>query len=275
MTIDKGYDYTYLIRIMIILIAEAKTMSPCNGAVAEEEYAAHTPVLEARAAELVAGLSEMTAGELAERAKLSMAMAQKLKRMLYDFPCKTSGCAAMEAFTGVVFKAFGCNTLTDKEWDETWRRVRIVSSLYGWLRPDDIVKPYRFDYTSPVGPSGESLAKYWCDSVTECLLDEIVSADGGGVLNLLPTDAMRFIDWKRVEGVTDVWRAEFREVGEGGVMRTPNSSYLKKLRGELLRHIISERAETVEAIARLAGANFMGEALAADGSGTIRFVCTK
>lgn len=260
---------------MIILIAESKTMRPCNGVVAPEDFAAHTPVSEARAAELVNGLSEMTTGELAERVKLSMAMSQKLKRMLYDFPCKTTGCAAMEAFTGVVFKAFGCDTLTDKEREETQRRVRIVSSLYGWLRPDDIVKPYRFDYTSPVGPEGESLAKYWCGSVTECLLREIVSADCGGVLNLLPTDAMRFIDWKRVEEETDVWRAEFREVSEGGVMRTPNSSYLKKLRGELLRRIISERAETAEAIAALTGANFMGEALDADGSGTIRFVCSK
>lgn len=260
---------------MIILIAESKTMRPCNGAVTNDEYAAHTPILEARAAELVAGLSEMTVAELSERVKLSSVMAQKLKRMLYDFPCKATGCTAMEAFTGVVFKAFGCDTLTDFEKDETRRRVRIVSSLYGWLRPDDMVKPYRFDYTSPVGPSGESLAKYWCDSVTECLLEEIDSADGGGVLNLLPADAMRCIDWKRVGKVTDVWRAEFREVGEGGVMRTPNSSYLKKLRGELLRRIISESAETAEEIAALTGANFMGEAPDADGDGTIRFVCTK
>ena len=67
-------------------------------------------------------------------------MARKLRQMIYDFPYKESGCVAIEAFTGVVFKAFEYSSLSAQEKQITNRCVGIVSSLYGWLRPDDIIK---------------------------------------------------------------------------------------------------------------------------------------
>ena len=186
----------------------------------------------------------MTVEELAAKVKISVAMARKLRQMIYDFPYKEAGCAAIEAFTGVVFKAFDYSSLSAAEKELTDRRVGIISSLYGWLRPDDIVKSYRFDFTNQLAPDGSTLAAFLQQNVTDRVISWIENENDHAVLNLLPGDASRCIDWKRVEKIAEVWKADFREIQPGGGVKTPNSNRLKILRGKLLRQIIRDAIAT-------------------------------
>lgn len=253
---------------MLILIAESKTMAPCDGGVSREAWARHCPALESRADEIMASLGRMNAGELSRAVKISLPLAQKLVRMVYDFGDKAHGGEAISAYTGVVFRAFGWGSLGDEARDATCRRVRIVSSLYGWLRPDDIVKPYRLDFTTALAPGGKTFAAYWRDAVTDALLASLDSGNHGEVLNLLPGDAARCVDWKRVGERAGVWRADFREVKPGGGYRTPNAGRLKALRGSLLRQIITENIADAAALSTLTGDDYMAEGA---GNGSIVF----
>lgn len=243
---------------MLILIAESKTMTPCDRMIAPEDYTSHCPALESEADGIMATLRDMSAEMLGESVKLSPSMVRKLQQMIYEFPNKTSGEEAMAAYTGVVFKAFSYQTLDEASRELTNNRVRIISSLYGWLRPDDIIKAYRFDFTTPLAPEGRAFSSYWRDSVTKLLLEELDRQDCRDVLNLLPGDAARCIDWKIIGERAEVWKADFKEVYPGGVMRTPNSARLKTLRGRLLRQIITENIESPGQLVSLVGDGYIG-----------------
>ena len=95
---------------MLILIAESKTMTPCDGMINECDYMSHRPALESDAAEIMSNLRSLSAESLCGSVKLSLPMVRKLQQMIYEFPNKASGSKAMNAFTGVVFKAFSYQT---------------------------------------------------------------------------------------------------------------------------------------------------------------------
>lgn len=226
---------------MLTLIAESKTMTACDGAVGAECLAAHIPVLERGASEIMHELGGLSAAELARRLRLSGSLAARLRGMIYEFPDKTHGSIAIEAFTGVVFKALDYAGLDAEARGNVHRDVRIISSLYGWLRPNDIVKAYRLDYTSAAGPEGITLWAYWRDAVTDCLIQELEARGENEVLDLMPGDALRCIDRKRTDraGIR-IHKADFRVSGPGGSERTPDAGRLKHLRGLLLRQIATE-----------------------------------
>lgn len=234
---------------MIILIAESKTMDDREIHVSPSLFDAHRPAGESRADAIMSRVAGMTAGELAATVKISPSLAAKLLRMAYEFPNKSLGLRAIEAYTGVVFKNFDYRTLSDTEKNEADSQIRIVSSLYGWLRPDDYVKPYRFDYTTKLAPDGSPLCAYMQNDVTTRLLDELRETGTTEILNLLPADAAKCIDWKLVEPCAKVWKAEFME-HDGSALRTPHAGKLKAMRGQLLRAIITGNLTTPDQIAR-------------------------
>ncbi len=255
---------------MLILIAESKTMAPCNIPVSQNEYILHTPGLESRAEGIMDSLRNASSEQLAEEVKLSLPMVRKLQQMIYEFPNKALGAKAIEAFTGVVFKAFDYQSLSAKDCTQANEKIRIISSLYGWLRPDDIVKPYRFDFTTPVAPGGKPLATYWRDAVTKCLSDELAKGKHHDILNLLPGDAARCVDWKLIGSNFKVWKADFKEILPGGITRTPNAGKLKTLRGRLLRQIITEDIDSPMELLNIEGDGYVGSD-ETDTSGNILF----
>ncbi len=243
---------------MIILVAESKTMAAGNS-VPPSVYKANMPVMEREAATIMRSLAGMTVQDLARNVRISIAMARRLQQMIIEFDDKTSGLMAIEAYTGVVFRALDVATLDIAGRTAVGNRVRIISSLYGWLRPDDIVKSYRFDFTTRLAPGGTSFAAYWRDAVTDCLIREIVGGGCGEVLDLLPGDASKCIDWKRVAAEADVYKADFVEACSGGKWKTPDSNRLKSLRGQLLRQIVSEDICDAGDLAAITGDNYMAE----------------
>lgn len=241
---------------MLTLIAESKAMLSCDRNVERDEFLTHRPALETEADSIMESLLPMTSEQLAMAVKISQAMATRLRQMIREFPNKRSGLKAMEAFTGVVFKAADIRSLTAEAMEHVNANVRIISSLYGWLRPDDIVKQYRFDFTTPLAPEGKSFAAFWQNAVTGLLLHELQRRNEKTVLNLMPGDAARCIDWAAVSNCCRVIKADFREIAPGGTPRTPNSNMLKKLRGQLLRQIAQENIQQPEQLLSLTGNSY-------------------
>ncbi len=253
-------------------------MTGCDGAVSAAAALRHRPLFDAEAGEIMHRLDGLSAAELAREVKLSMPLASRLCGMICEFPDKRHGARAIEAFTGVVFKALDYGSLPEAARRRAVKRVRLVSSLYGWLRPDDIIKPYRFDFTSKVGPTpalpaggggyvagGDDacrtdrvpLASWWQSRVTDALLDELAATGEREILNLLPGDAARCFDWKRIGAVARVVKADFVETAPGGAQRTPNSNMLKTLRGRLLRQIVSEGVRGISGLLTLSSESYM------------------
>ena len=229
---------------MLILIAESKTMTPCMAPQSNEEYAAHTPEFEAAADDIMQALHGISAQELSEKVKISFPLALKSRQMIYEFPDKSHGSKAIEAFTGVVFKALDAQSMSPCELTRLNSKVRIISSLYGWLSPDDVIKQYRLDFTTPLAPGNMKFAQYWQKAVSEALNNEVKTTGCDDILNLMPGDAERCIDTKLLAQGIKMWKVEFKEIKPGGKMATPTSNKLKTLRGKLLRQIIRENITT-------------------------------
>lgn len=247
---------------MLVLIAESKAMNECQAEVSTSEFAAHTPMFEDDAAEIITHLRDIDTAVMASAFKLGPQNVARLRRSLDEFSDKRHGIAAIDAFTGVVFRSLDPSSLDAAV---LARDVIIISSLYGLLRPYDIVKPYRLDYMMKAAPGGKMLAAWWKERVTRVLAD--MASRHHQVLNLLPTDAAKCFDHKAIEKVAEVYDVDLREYGSGGALKHPSSESLKRLRGSLLRHIIANDITSVEQLRR----NMPADMLPAD-SDSLTFV---
>lgn len=250
---------------MYYLIAESKTMERHERSVKSEEYASHTPVYEAMADELMDSMRNLDANGLASRIKVSVKLACDIHRMIYNFPDKSRGIEAIRAFTGVVFRQLHPDSYDEAALDFLDNRVRIISSLYGWLRPTDIIKPYRLDF-GVSAPDGMTLKKLWRPKVTAALIKEIRVTGDTAVVSLLPKDASDCIDWKLVKNFAHVYHIGFKTPDSHTTMKTPASGRLKELRGIMLDLAVRNRIDTPDALRELACDNFMprGEILYPD-----------
>ena len=232
---------------MRILIAESKTMSGCDEVVSPEMFTAHRPRLDALATSFMADWILRGPQTMGSALKLSPKLTADFMNMAYEFPNKSIGQKALAAYTGVVFRALDYPSLTpgERQWAEG--KTDIISSLYGWLRGDDIVKPYRLDFSPRIAPGDVSMSAYWKPLVTP-LLNESLSQDGETeVLDLLPADAAKCVDWNKLKKAgVKVTKVDFLVAGEDGELKRPHSTLLKTLRGKLLREIILRRIDSVD-----------------------------
>lgn len=236
---------------MLILIAEAKTMLAEEREISPEFFMAHKPAGEEVADNVMAYVAGMTVAEISAEVRLSATMAARLRKMALDFQDKLLGYPAIEAYTGVVFRALDYSSLNEEEKSRADSNVRIISSLYGWLSPRDVIKPYRFDYTTCLAPGDTAFSAFWRKDVTIALVRHLRESGENTILNLLPADAAKCIDWKLVKRFAKVWKIDFKEIREGGAFRTPQANLLKTLRGELLRSIIKENITTPSSLLTL------------------------
>lgn len=254
---------------MLILLAESKGMNT-KGEIVE---AVSMPMFQSQAEEIVSTLRKKSVAELESELKLGPKNAQRLFENLYDFPVNSHGLLAIDAFDGVVFKALDASSLGYEARQKFHSSVRIVSSLYGILRPDDVIKPYRLDFGMKAAPNGETLSAYWQGMLTDYLISLLKEKGEQEVLNLLPKDAAKCFDWKKIEKNAEVYIAEFKEFKSGDCPKSPHSNRLKQLRGLLLREILIKGLDTVSDISRIDNNELSFDAVASKDKNLVFITC--
>lgn len=236
---------------MRILIAESKTMTDRELNVSSEEYRQHHPELDSIATLFMRKWSEWSLGEIASVLKVSNTMAAAFKQMAYNFSYKETGRKAIEAFTGVVFRAFDYASLSSDGQKFADSTIDIVSSLYGLLKSYDIVKPYRLDFNTKIAPTGETMSKYWKPLITPMLIDSLRDSGEKEVIDLLPSEAAKCINWQWIKSEMQVIKVDFKSTADGGAIKTPHATELKKFRGLLLREIIQNEIRSFKELLAL------------------------
>ena len=150
---------------------------------------------------------------------------------------------AVYAFSGDVYRGIDAYTIPTEKIDKLQDTVRIISGLYGLLRPLDLVQPYRLEMGTkfPVGKN-KNLYEFWKQKVTQALNDDL--KDDELFLNLASNEYFKAIDVKALKvPVVSVTFLEFKE----GVYK--NIAIFSKLaRGLMTRYIIDTDAISVEEI---------------------------
>ena len=106
---------------------------------------------------------------------------------------------AIFAFNGDVYDGLDVKTLDDKKIDFLQNKLRIISGLYGVLKPLDLIQPYRLEMGTKISINGSSnLYEYWSNDITKFLSDELLSSEF--LLNLASNEYFEAFDKKKFDG---------------------------------------------------------------------------
>ena len=150
---------------------------------------------------------------------------------------------AIYAFNGDVYRGLDAYTISTDNLDNIQSTVRILSGLYGVLKPLDLIMPYRLEMGTklPVGKN-KNLYEFWKKKVTQQLNAEL--EDGELFLNLASNEYFKAIDTKALK--VPVITIDFKELKNGKYKTI--GIFAKLARGLMTRYIIENNAKTLNDI---------------------------
>lgn len=198
--------------------------------------------------ELIGILKKKSSDDIAKLMKLSPKLAELNYERYQTFASKAAdeqARCAIDVFKGNVYDGLDVEVLSDKDIAYAQDCLRILSGLYGILKPLDVMKPYRLEMgTSLPNAAGKDLYAFWQESITTEVLNHIHHHNSPAVINLASNEYAKAVNWKAVP--IPVIVPEFRDLKNGAYkMIMP---YVKKARGLMARFIIQERLTDVDAI---------------------------
>ncbi|MDO6676089.1 peroxide stress protein YaaA [Tenacibaculum sp. 1_MG-2023] len=148
---------------------------------------------------------------------------------------------AVFAFTGEVYRGIDANSISEDKIPVLQDKLRILSGLYGLLKPLDLIQPYRLEMGTrlKVGRR-ENLYKFWDTILAESLNEEL--EDGELLINLASAEYFKALPKKtlKVPMITPV----FKDLKNGQYKTI--MTFAKKARGLMVRYIIDNNVETLE-----------------------------
>ncbi|WP_133757514.1 peroxide stress protein YaaA [Gelidibacter sediminis] len=148
---------------------------------------------------------------------------------------------ALYAFSGDVYRGLDAYTIPKSKIDKVQDTVRILSGLYGVLKPLDLIQPYRLEMGTKIGVGKDkNLYEYWKKDITNALNNEL--DDNEVFINLASVEYFKAIDKKALKvPVIDV---DFKELKNGDYKTI--GIFAKVARGLMTRYIIDTNAEHIE-----------------------------
>jgi len=150
---------------------------------------------------------------------------------------------AVYAFNGDVYRGLDAYNIPKEKLEKLQATVRIISGLYGILKPLDLIQPYRLEMGTkmPVGKN-KNLYEFWKKKVTQTLNDELEEHEL--FLNLASNEYFKAIDTKALK--VPVVTAAFKEFKNGEYKMI--SFFAKQARGSMARYIVDTNAEILDDI---------------------------
>ena len=147
---------------------------------------------------------------------------------------------AILAFKGDVYRGFDVDSLDSKDLKYAQAHLRILSGLYGVLRPLDLIQPYRLEMgTRLANERGKDLYEFWGDMITLELNQQLRRIKSNTLVNLASIEYFKSVDVGALEG--DVVSPVFLD-GKKGKYKIV-SFYAKKARGQMAAWMIRNRVE--------------------------------
>lgn len=179
---------------MLIIISPSKTLDFDCRSYPEKTLPFFLPQIR----ELTAHLKTLSRDDLSQIMKISVKLAalnhDRYQNFHLPFTPDNSR-QSLLAFKGDVYQNIAADSYTDKEFFFAQNHLRILSGLYGLLRPLDLIQPYRLEMGIRLsGPWGKDLYRFWENRITDRLSREIKESNGPPVLvNLASTEYFKAV----------------------------------------------------------------------------------
>lgn len=195
---------------MLILISPAKTLDYSS-----PNFKGYTqPDFVSDVKSLVSVMKRKSAEEIAELMHISENLAQlneeRYKTFQKEFNPENSK-QALLAFKGDVYTKIDVDTYTEEDFDFAQQHLRILSGLYGLLKPLDLIQPYRLEMgTRLETKKGKNLYEYWDKKIAKAINE---AANGQTIINLASQEYFKAVDLKTLK--TPVINIHFKEFKNG------------------------------------------------------------
>jgi len=229
---------------MIILLSPAKTLdyeTPCSAKVATK------PRMLEKSEQLVIHLRGYSSNKL----KSLMGVSDKIAALNVDrfnnwqLPfTKQNSKHAIYAFKGDVYTGFDVETLKEKELDFAQKHLRLLSGLYGLLRPLDLMQPYRLEMGTKIqiSPKIKNLYQYWDDGITNLINEDLDLHKKKVVINLASNEYFKSVKSKLLD--CEVITPSFKDL-KGGQYKVV-SFWAKVARGQMARYIVQKQFKNIQ-----------------------------
>ncbi|MBS7006780.1 peroxide stress protein YaaA [Anaerostipes sp.] len=220
---------------MIAIISPAKNMKVRN----EKQKNLTAPVFFEKTEQIYEELKTLKPWEIESLMKVNEKIALQAFLDIQDFK-NGPGSAAILTYDGLVFQNIKAADFNG--WDMKYARkhVRILSGMYGVLKPADAIHPYRLEMGCRFKPAGQSLYQFWGDEIYKELYRE-----QDVILNLASEEYAKTVR-KYLDGPDRFVDVEFLTM-RGGKLRTI-VAWAKMARGQMVRHIVKNRIDRPEDI---------------------------
>lgn len=148
---------------------------------------------------------------------------------------------ALFTYNGEVFHGLDAGSLSVDDIRYAQQHLRVLSGLYGVLRPLDLIQPYRLEMQAKLSnPAGKNLYAFWKEKITKAVFDALRQSGGRqAILNLASGEYSKAVQWKS-SGVEVI---DFEFLESRGDAYKPVTIYTKKARGLMSRYVIQNRIE--------------------------------
>ena len=240
---------------MLLLLSPAKTLDlqPPTGPHTQPRLLEHTQEL----ADQLRAHSPAQLGTL-------MSISDKLADLNYEryqnfrqpfTPANASH--AVSAFRGDVYQDLEADSFTEAQHAFADRHLRILSGLYGLLRPRDLMQAYRLEMGTRLrNARGRNLYEFWGDRITDLLAEDLAEDGSGVLLNLASQEYFKAIRTERLEG--RVLNLHFKERKNGKLRVVAFNA--KRARGRMANLIIREEITTPEPLTELVANDYVFDA---------------
>ncbi|WP_211462024.1 peroxide stress protein YaaA [Collimonas silvisoli] len=228
---------------MLIVLSPAKSLDYSTPSTTDTHT---TPDFIDHSAELISVLRELSPAQIGSMMKISDPLAQLNTARFASWSKKFTSAnskQAIMAFNGDVYEGLDAASLNTTQLNYAQSRIRILSGLYGVLRPLDRMQPYRLEMgTSLANPRGKNLYAFWGDTVTQALNQQLSRQKAKTLVNLASEEYFKVVRPKVLDAgiVTPVF--EDWKNGKYKII----SFYAKRARGLMARYAALNKISDAE-----------------------------
>ena len=159
----------------------------------------------------------------------------------WSLPFTTSNARqAVYAFSGDVYRGLDAYSIENDKIDFMQNSVRILSGLYGLIKPLDLIQPYRLEMgTKLTFESNKNLYDYWRKKISEQLNNQL--NENEPVLNLASNEYFKAVDYKVIK--SDIYTANFKQLKNGAYKTI--AIFSKRARGLMTRFIVENNITNI------------------------------
>ncbi len=246
---------------MLMVISPAKTLDYDTPA----HTARHTqPGFLAHSAELIATLRQLSPADIGQLMSISDALATLNAGRFHDWGGEftpENAKQAVLAFMGDVYEGLDAASLSEQQLDWLQQHLRILSGLYGLLRPLDLMQAYRLEMgTRLANPRGANLYQFWGDIITDALNAELAKQPLPQLVNLASDEYFKSVKPKKLQAT--VITPVFQDLKNGHYKII--SFYAKRARGLMARWAVQHAVRDAEALKGFNSEGYTFDANASD-----------